>query len=67
MTKGELRRARKAARSRGERLTGDLALPSDRGTEAVEFTETARGYRARERWARRYYDLNGAPESDGDR
>lgn len=40
---------------------------ADRGTEAQEFTETPRGYRARERWARLYEDLNGAPENDSDR
>lgn len=39
----------------------------DRGNEPVEFTESERGYRARERWAERYDDLNGAPESDDDR
>jgi len=64
MTKSELRRARKAARERGERLTGDLAIP---GQPAQEFRETPSGYRARERWARRYDRLNGAPEGDWDR
>jgi hypothetical protein len=39
----------------------------DRGSGPVEFTESAKGYRARERWARAYDDLNGAPESDDDR
>jgi len=34
---------------------------------AVEWSETPRGYDARERWARRYDDLNGAPEGDWDR
>lgn len=63
-TKGELRRLRKEARAAGRRLTGDLALP---GQPAQEFTETARGYRARERWARTYDALNGAPEGDWDR
>ena len=33
----------------------------------VEWSESARGYRARERWARAYYDRNGAPEGDSDR
>ena len=65
MTKGEIRKARQAARAEGRPLTGELAL--DRGTGAVEYTETPRGYRARERWARRYDDLNGAPDGDGDR
>lgn len=65
ISKGELRRARKAARAEGRPLTGPLAL--DRGLGPMEFTETARGYRARERWARRYDSLNGAPEDDNDR
>ena len=64
MTKGEIRKARKEAAERGEKLAGDLALP---GQPAQEFTESARGYRARERWARRYDSLNGAPEGDWDR
>jgi hypothetical protein len=64
MTKGEIRKARKVAREQGEHLTGDLSLPNQ---PAVEFTETRRGYAARERWARRYDDLNGAPESEYDR
>lgn len=42
-------------------------LDDDRGTEPIEFTESPRGDAARERWARRYDDLNGAPEGDGDR
>ena len=67
MTKGELRKARKAAAARGERLTGALALQSDRDTGAETFTESRRGYIARERWARRYDALNGAPENEGDR
>jgi hypothetical protein len=50
----------------------DLTMPEppnrDRDNEEPEeFTETPAGYRARERWARRYDDLNGAPESDYDR
>lgn len=65
MTKGERRRARKRARAEGRPLTGELEL--DRGPEPVEFSETPRGYRARERWARRYDELNGAPEGEGDR
>lgn len=64
MTKSELRKARKAARASGLPLTGELAL--DRG-QGSEFSETRSGYRARERWARRYDALNGAPEGDGDR
>jgi len=65
MTKGELRAARKAAVRSGRPLTGELAV--DGGTSPVEFTETCRGYRARDRWARRYDELNGAPEGDWDR
>ena len=64
MTKGELRKARKQAKAEGRRLDGDLALPNQ---PAQEFSETPRGYRARERWARRYDALNGAPEGDWDR
>lgn len=68
MTKAERRQARKAARAAGERLADDLALAhEERARRGCEFTETARGYRARDRWARRYDELNGAPESDGDR
>lgn len=64
MTKSETRKARKTARTEGQPLVGELAM--DRGPGA-EFTESAKGYRARDRWARRYNDLNGAPENDDDR
>ena len=40
---------------------------SDRGNSSVEFTESPAGYRAREKWAERYDELNGAPESEDDR
>lgn len=66
MTKSELRKARKQAKASGLSLVGELAI-SDKGREPVEFTETAAGYRARDRWAERYYERNGAPESDYDR
>ena len=66
MTKGERRKARQAARQAGEPLTGDLAL-HERGTAPIEFTESPAGLRARERWARQYDALNGAPEGEGDR
>lgn len=33
----------------------------------VIFTETPAGEEARIRWARRYDDLNGAPEGEDDR
>lgn len=62
MTKGELRRARRAAVAEGRELTGELAVGP-----VQEFSETPRGYRARERWARHYDSLNGAPEGDWDR
>ena len=65
MTKGELRAARKAARAAGHPLAAELALDRDRGP--VSFGESARGDRARERWARAYDALNGAPDGDGDR
>ena len=67
MTKGELRKARKAARVAGCHFTGDLTLPQDNRTDTMEFSETARGYDARHRWAKRYDELNGAPEGDSDR
>jgi len=35
--------------------------------EGAMFSESPEGYRARDQWARRYDDLNGAPESDYDR
>lgn len=59
-SKGELRRLRKEARAAGKQM------PSDHGTEPIEFTESATGYRARDKWARTYEKLNGAPESDYD-
>lgn len=67
MTKGEIRKLRKAARAAGKPLTGELALDNGQHSGPQDFTETARGYRARERWARRYDALNGAPEGDWDR
>jgi len=65
MTKGEIRKARKAARAAGKPLDGELALDRDQG--AQEFSEDARSYAARERWARTYDDRNGAPEGENDR
>lgn len=47
MTKGERRRARKAAHEAGEPLSGDLELT--RGERPEEFSETHVGLRARER------------------
>ena len=65
MTKGEIRKARKAARVAGRPLMGELAVRDDRRDTTV-FSESVVGYRARDRWARRYDDLNGAPEGIGD-
>ena len=65
MTKGEIRKARKAAQASGLPLAGELAL-SDRSNSPVEFTESRKGRAALDRWARRYDELNGAPESDSD-
>lgn len=65
LTKSEARKARKAARAENRPLTGELSLGHN--TDPAEFTESARGLKARERWARRYDDLNGAPESERDR
>lgn len=39
----------------------------DRDESPVEFTESAEGERAREKQARSYDELNGAPEGDHDR
>lgn len=49
--------------------TLDEPDPND-ADDAVDleiFTESPAGYAARARWAERYDDLNGAPESDWDR
>lgn len=67
MTKAEKRKARKEAHKAGRPLIGELALSGDRPTGSVEFSESGKGYRARERWARWYDDLNGAPEGFDDR
>lgn len=70
MTKGETRKARKAARTAGLLLDGELAIKHQRETDtngpACEFSETPQGYDARERWARHYDDLSGAPEGEWD-
>ena len=53
MTKGELRRARKQARAQGKPLADELILaPSDRDDTQPEFTESSRGHKALDRWAR---------------
>jgi len=72
MTKSELRKARKAARAEGRSLSGELRLIArevecnDRGVGAFSFSESERGYRARDRWARWHDSLNGAPAGDCD-
>ena len=46
----------------------DDHLDDDRDPDnPVEFTESPEGERAREKWAERYDELDGAPENDGDR
>lgn len=35
--------------------------------DPMEFTESPEGARAKEKWAERYEELDGAPESDDDR
>jgi hypothetical protein len=39
----------------------------DRGDSPEEFTDTPQGRRALDDWARRYDELDGAPESEDDR
>ena len=39
----------------------------DRDDGPVEWSESPAGERARERWARDYDELDGAPEGDDDR
>lgn len=46
---------------------GGSSQEVDRVGPAVEFGETARGLVMRERWARGYEALNGAPEGEWDR
>lgn len=67
MTKSEARAARKAGTH--QHVAGVCTmLVCDRVVEREQATrrEVARLDRM-DRWARRYDDLNGAPESDGDR
>lgn len=64
MTKSQLRKARKQARANGQPLANELELLNQ---PIQEFTETPRGYRARDKWAQHYDELNGAPEGDWDR
>ena len=45
----------------------EIDYEDDRDDSPVEFTESEAGYRARDRWAEAYDDLDGAPESDDDR
>jgi hypothetical protein len=67
MTKGEKRKARKEAHANGQALSGELALDRGSTQDAEAFSESPRGYDARDRWARYYDSLNGAPENDDDR
>ncbi len=55
MTKSELRKARKQAKAEGKPLTGELRL-NDNRNDSMEFSETARGYKARDRWAKWFTD-----------
>ena len=64
MTKGDIRKARKLARANGDPLDRELELPNQ---PACELSESVAGDRGRERWARYYDSLNGAPEGDWDR
>ncbi len=64
MTKGEMRAARKAARAAGRKLTGALRVeryadaPRDDAHDGVIYTDSRRGQRALERWAKRCYDYD---------
>lgn len=70
---GERRKARKEARAAGKVYRPARFVADDRGAlqevagDVIVFSETPRGYKARERWARAYDALNGAPEGEGDR
>ncbi len=52
---------------RGSEIPVMVCQPCKDEDGPIEFTESPAGYRARERWARHYDDLNGAPEGDWDR
>lgn len=67
MTKGELRKARKEAKANGQPLVGMLALPGR--SLPAQMKVPVRRFREDPlyRWARRYYDRNGAPEGIEDR
>ena len=62
MTKGELRKARKLARSESRPLAGELRVTDDNPSE--EFSDTPRGHRALDRWAQRFCDSVGPMSSD---
>lgn len=57
---------RLAPRSQWGEETGET-LADILGPEPVEFSEGLAGYEARNRWARDYDELNGAPEGEYDR
>lgn len=67
MTKGEIRKARKLARANNQPLVNELALKENSPNDPSNFSETSKGRKALDRWARNYDDLNGAPEGDWDR
>jgi hypothetical protein len=41
-------------------------IATDNRTDTMEFSESPKGYEARDKWARKYDELNGAPENEGD-
>ncbi len=70
MTKKKIRKARKETLDPGHITPdprNDGSYSYDRGRDPVEFSETLRGRRALDKWARGCDELNGAPESDYDR
>lgn len=71
--KGKRRKARKEAHAEGKVYRPSRLVADDRGVlqevagDVVVFSETPKGYKARETWARYYDSLDGAPEGDWDR
>jgi hypothetical protein len=64
---GEIDPAWQYYNSTPESCDGGCGTPGNCGQCPMEFTETPAGERARERWARAYDKLDGAPEGDWDR
>jgi len=56
MTKGELRKARQAAREAGQPLTGELALPNQPSVQPKPQRKPRPRYNSMERFARWHYD-----------